>query len=596
MGEYINDDNHPIYVAGYLALYDMGDTGELTLTRAAVQAALPPASILPINIDHKSKCIIGAVLSIVDDPKGPFFLGMINCPQLGNVLSSSVNADFFGPKKNKLSKVEQLLYLVSNYLPSASLSSRKLFPGEDPDDTLFAHVALCVIGKRVGTIVTYDITPEAAIAPFKHLSSNSSTSLLTQASETELKLSSTQWNLNEKLLTQALLSTAVNNMLLKDRWELVSNRRKEAGITGHVYLQASAQFGLVDGNDVLTGAEFGETTDSGAIEKGNTDSVVCHSNSNSARLISDFCVAQQLKETIAMASQNTPISSKTSANSDYILVPSAQYNQLIVSQHAQQVPIPHMPYTQPASMVAPHMLAPYSSPVPSHISAYNYPTHHSNLEAQISALVGALTAERKSFKPGDFSETFQRSPQYSHDRRFSRKRKYDWEVNNQRDDFDHIYYPGEHPPKFSSRISDPLTDLIGAVSSLQQEITQLRSLQRGSIKPDSGNQHMFVHPQQQIQYQIPPQIITAPVPQQSTSCNPPIAHPVLPPQPVPVDAQTKPSLSTTYVESGQVDITAQQKPKTSNYTATIDASSIASLNTCVRDDADIFVSQMMNSR
>ncbi|QBN85145.1 capsid maturation protease-like protein [Phocid alphaherpesvirus 1] len=592
MGDYIDDgDNPPIYVAGYLALYDMGDTGELTLTRTAVQAALPPASILPINIDHKSKCIIGAVLAIVDDPKGPFFLGMINCPQLVRVLSSSVNADFFGVRKNQLSKEERLLYLVSNYLPSASLSSRKLFPGEDPDDTLFAHVALCVIGKRVGTIVTYDITPELAIAPFKHLSSNSSVGLLTQAAETKLKLTTTKWDLNEKLLTQALLSTAVNNMLLRDRWELVSNRRREAGITGHVYLQASAQFGLLHKNDVLSGAEFGETADSRDVEKGDAAPVVSHSNINSTRSTCDSSVVQQVIKTIDMASPGAPITSKNPTNGDYILVPSAQYNQLIVSQHAQQIPMPHIPYTQTASMVAPHTPVPYSFTVPQHYPAYSYPPHHSNLEAQISALVGALTAERKSFKPGgDFSETAQRSPPYSYDRRFSRKRKHDWEFNNQREDFDHIYYPGEHPPKIS-RNSDSITNLIGAVSSLQQEITQLRSLQRSSIKPDS-NQHVFVHPQQPTPYQIQPQIITAPVPQ--SSCNPPVTSQVLPPQPVIIDTQVKPGISsTTYTESGQTEITTQQKP--SNYT-TIDASASSSINPCVRDDADIFVSQMMNSR
>ncbi|AQX83346.1 capsid maturation protease [Canid alphaherpesvirus 1] len=570
-------DESLIYVAGYLALYDKGDKGELLFTRETVKAALPPASILPINIDHKSKCIIGAVLAIVDDFNGPFFLGIINCPQLVNVLSSSANVNFFGSKKDKLTKVEQLLYLISNYLPSASLSSRKLLHGEDPDDTLFAHVALCVIGKRVGTIVTYDITPEAAISPFKYLSKDSSNNLLSQANETKLKLESTKWNLNEELLTQALLSTAVNNMLLKDRWRLVSTRRKEAGISGHIYLQASSQFGL-DKNNVLNGVEFDET-DPKNIEKEDAPLVISHFNSNPDKTVLDFCTVQT-KDTITMASPNT-IPSKPPTNGDYILVPSAQYNQLIVSQHAQQVPISHMPYTQTSIVPPPHMIAPYTSQVlPSQFSTYNYPSHHSNLEAQISALVGALAAERKNSRVEFSPENFQRSPPYSYDRKLSRKRKYDWDLN-QRDEFDHIYYPGEHPPKIAPKQSDSLSELIGAVSSLQQEITQLRSMQKGCIKPDYANQNMFAYPTMQCQI---PQVIA-----QSNSSNQPISH-VLP-QSISVDTQTKPNVP--LVDSGQGD--GIKKTKTSNYT-TIDASAISSINTCDRDDADIFVSQIMNSR
>ncbi|RXF26813.1 hypothetical protein EG874_16910, partial [Enterococcus faecalis] len=118
---------------------------------------------------------------MVDDDRGPFFLGVVNCPQLGAVLARAVGPDFFGDMR--LSDEERLLYLLSNYLPSASLSSRRLAPGEAPDETLFAHVALCVIGRRVGTIVVYDASPEAAVAPFRQLSARARSELLARAAE-----------------------------------------------------------------------------------------------------------------------------------------------------------------------------------------------------------------------------------------------------------------------------------------------------------------------------------------------------------------------------------------------------------------------------
>lgn len=160
----------PVYVGGYLALYGMGDEGELVLTREQVARALPPAAPLPINIDHASACEVGAVLALADDDAGLFFVGVINCPQLADTLAGVAHPAFFGADAPSLTPRERFLYLVSNYLPSVSLSSRRLAPDEEADGTLFAHVALCVLGRRVGTIVTYDATPDACVAPFRRLS------------------------------------------------------------------------------------------------------------------------------------------------------------------------------------------------------------------------------------------------------------------------------------------------------------------------------------------------------------------------------------------------------------------------------------------
>lgn len=86
----------PVYVGGYLALYGMGDEGELVLTREQVARALPPAAPLPINIDHASACEVGAVLALADDDAGLFFVGVINCPQLADTLAGVAHPAFFG--------------------------------------------------------------------------------------------------------------------------------------------------------------------------------------------------------------------------------------------------------------------------------------------------------------------------------------------------------------------------------------------------------------------------------------------------------------------------------------------------------------------
>nr|pir viral proteinase - rabies virus [Lyssavirus rabies] len=324
----------PVYVSGYLALYDR-DGGELALTREIVAAALPPAGPLPINIDHRARCDIGAVLAVVDDDRGPFFLGVVNCPQLGAVLARAVAPDFFGDMRP--SDEERLLYLLSNYLPSASLSSRRL-PGDAPDETLFAHVALCVIGRRVGTIVVYDASPERAVGPFRELSAGRS-ELLARAAESPD--AERVWHMSEDALTRALLSTAVNNMLLRDRWELVAERRREAGVRAHTYLQATMWAGLLPKSGASPGAR-----------------AQCGHGSPAER---------------------TP--------GDYIFVPAAQYNQLVVNQR----------------------------PAPS-------------LESQLGAIVSAAMDRRHRRSP---------SPE---PRPPARKRRYDDYAQ------DNAYYPGEAPP------------------------------------------------------------------------------------------------------------------------------------------------------
>ena len=528
----------PVYVSGYLALYDR-DGGELALTREVVAAALPPAGPLPINIDHRPRCDIGAVLAVVDDDRGPFFLGVVNCPQLGAVLARAVGPDFFGDMR--LSDEERLLYLLSNYLPSASLSSRRLAPGEAPDETLFAHVALCVIGRRVGTIVVYDASPEAAVAPFRQLSARARSELLARAAESPDR--ERVWHMSEEALTRALLSTAVNNMLLRDRWELVAARRREAGVRGHTYLQATMWAGLLP--------KSGASPAPGP--------------------------------SAAMAAP------PSAAPGDYIFVPAAQYNQLVVNQR----------------------------PAPS-------------LESQLGAIVSAAMDRRHRRSP---------SPE---PRPPARKRRYDDYAQ------DNAYYPGEAPPP-ASDLAAVVSSLQREISHLRAQ--QLRyptpyyapatppQLLPPGLPPGAVVGHAHQHPHHAAGALYPPMYahqpgLHAPPPSPVAHAVPalpglpglqglaaPVAHvpaQVVPQQPVVVQAQPvavpaaaaaapAPAPAAAAAAAAPVQAaapaapaSAPQPPVQASVSAqadvsagTIDASSAAVA--CQRG-ADIFVSQMMSHR
>ncbi|AII80970.1 capsid protein [Equid alphaherpesvirus 1] len=633
----------PIYVAGYIALYDMGDGGELTLTRETVAAALPPASRLPINIDHRNGCVVGEVLSIVDDARGPFFLGIINCPQLGAVLATAAGPNFFGELSEGLSEQERLLYLVSNYLPSASLSSRRLGPDEEPDETLFAHVSLCVIGRRVGTIVTYDATPENAVAPFKRLSPSSREELLITAREAQSRLGdAATWHLSEDTLTRVLLSTAVNNMLLRNRWNLVARRRREAGIEGHTYLQASASFGITNGCNKadFCGAELvdtcgyksGEKVHGAPYSRVTLGAKAFTSSSPNALPSSDNDkggIGERTQKHIsAMASSNPQTLSAAGAplvSGDYILVPAAQYNQLVVGQHTSHPPINAGP--APVTHAVPSQYIPpaYNSLMPP--SMYQAPPywsvpHSANLEAQITALVGALAADRKATKGSDphVIQGSQCSPPLSpqQERRYARKRRHDWDATT-RDDLEGIYYPGERSPRpgerRAGRPSTTIADLMGAVSSLQQEVSQLRAIQTVTAQPQAApaglykpipavppqySQYQYIQPQHAVSAIVAPQLPG--IPSQPTQA---VLAPQVPAGEAPGSAKVV-AASTAPQQAEQARAAPQQfeavtsaavlpvtQPQASSQT--VDASASTGLE-FGRDDADIFVSQMMSAR
>ncbi|APO15890.1 capsid maturation protease [Bubaline alphaherpesvirus 1] len=593
----------PVYVGGYLALYGMGDEGELVLTRERVARALPPAAPLPINIDHASACEVGAVLALADDDAGLFFVGVVNCPQLADVLADVAHPAFFGADAPALAPRERFLYLVSNYLPSVSLSSRRLAPGEEADGTLFAHVALCVLGRRVGTIVTYDATPEACVAPFRRLSPRARAALLADAEAARAALGDRAWPVPREALARTLLSTAVNNMLVRDKWDTVSRRRREAGIAGHTYLQASAVFPLAGG----------EEPERGRAQKGALAGGVCIALPVASGRARQPELPPAPPPAMSAAHQAGASPAHPLPAGDYVYVPTAQYNQLVVSQArgaAAAAPLPAPYFLPPAVAAAPPPPMPgwYGAAAGGAAAApwhpgYGFPPP--GLESQIMALAGAIADGRRlqaqgADGPGYDGPLDRRPP--------AKRRRYNWEPPRGRGggDDDEAYYPGEGapaelPPQHHRPPSPPqpaphaLSRLASAVSSLQQEVSQLRAGYPYGPAFAAAQHHLppapvLCLPQQQPQQYAaaPPQpVVAGPAPAPAQVLAPaPAQAPALVPAPAPPAAPAP-------AGSGG-------PPEEPGAAATVDASAVAGLPLAQQpqacDPADIFVAQMMRHR
>ncbi|ACT83547.1 UL26 [anatid alphaherpesvirus 1] len=477
------DSYPPLYVAGYLALYGRDGTGELTMDRSVATAAIPIPAPLPINIDHRQDCVIGAVLTIVDDPdKGLFFLGKINCPILATILLSAASGEIFGNKELSLTPEERLLYIVTNYLPSASLSSRRLKAGEEPDTSLFSHVALCLLGRRVGTIVTYDISPENALLPFRDLSDAARRAVLSESAEAETTLFPSLWSPSDRAISRALLGTAVNTMLLRDRWRVVTERRKQAGIRGHTYLQASACCGF--GGQTSKEEEYNGVCERRHIIK----KVEAQLPGSIRQSVQEDGQETLLPENLALSSSPSIVRRQQSTmttdsniirhppqisrgqNDDYIWVPVSQYNNLVSNQRgsntginnqvlqqtsqspwqaqmndqqhhrfmtAGSMPYPGPIYGQPVYFQQAPFVQGGQLPIPYQT------TQPSSLETQIAALIGAIAADRRgqAVESGDphHAGGVDQSQVFMNQRR-GRKRPY---ANDDQLDGDNIYYPGE---------------------------------------------------------------------------------------------------------------------------------------------------------
>nr|QCY53643.1 capsid maturation protease [Human alphaherpesvirus 3]QCY53697.1 capsid maturation protease [Human alphaherpesvirus 3] len=513
-----------LYVAGYLALYSK-DEGELNITPEIVRSALPPTSKIPINIDHRKDCVVGEVIAIIEDIRGPFFLGIVRCPQLHAVLFEAAHSNFFGNRDSVLSPLERALYLVTNYLPSVSLSSKRLSPNEIPDGNFFTHVALCVVGRRVGTVVNYDCTPESSIEPFRVLSMESKARLLSLVKD--YAGLNKVWKVSEDKLAKVLLSTAVNNMLLRDRWDVVAKRRREAGIMGHVYLQASTGYGLARITNV-NGVES-KLPNAGVINATfhpggpiyDLALGVGESNEDCEKTVPHLKVTQLCRNDSDMASVAGNASgispqppSGVPTGGEFVLIPTAYYSQLLTGQTKNpQVSIgaPNNgqyivgPYGSPHPPAFPPNTGGYGCP-PGHFGGpYGFPGYPppNRLEMQMSAFMNALAAERGidlqtpcvNFpdktdvrRPG--KRDFKSMDQRELDSFSSGESQMDGEFPS------NIYFPGEptyitHRRRRVSpsywqrrhRVSNGQhEELAGVVAKLQQEVTELKS-QNGTQMP-----------------------------------------------------------------------------------------------------------------
>ncbi|AVT50619.1 capsid maturation protease [Cervid alphaherpesvirus 3] len=288
---------------------------------------------------------------------------------------------------------------------------------------------------------------------------------------------------------------------------------------------------------------------------------------------------------------------------DYVYVPTAQYNQLIVSQArgaAAAAPPPPLPAPPPYFLQA-APAAPPPAPagwygaggaVPWH-PGYGFPP--AGLESQIMALAGAIADGRRLQAQGADGPCYD-GP--SERRLPAKRRRYNWDLPRGRSgggDDEEAYYPGEgalaepphpHPPP-QQHLPPPhaLSKLASAVSSLQQEVSQLRAgCPHGP--PLAAVQYLPAAPLPcpPQQYAALPQAAPAPAPHPGPA---PAPHPgpAPAPHPGPAPAPAAPA-------------GPAEEPRAA---ATVDASAVAGLpppqppsQAC--DPAEIFVAQMMRHR
>nr|WRQ97487.1 capsid maturation protease [Gallid alphaherpesvirus 1] len=237
-----NVDIKYIFVAGYLVVYDHQESAgrEYELTREQSKSALPvlPGTI-PINIDHESSCVVGTVLTILDLPRGLFCLGVVSTA-LAPIFLSYVQDDALFANAEEgmvLTETEKFLYLLSNILPSLSLSSRRLEKNEVPGKDFFAHVALCELGRREGTVAIYGATASEAIGAFDDLSAPIKEQLYEIA--TREKCAEVPRELSRPEITRVLMKKFMHGAFLMDRGTCLKTRREMAAVYNPKYLQAN---------------------------------------------------------------------------------------------------------------------------------------------------------------------------------------------------------------------------------------------------------------------------------------------------------------------------------------------------------------------
>ncbi|AIU39379.1 capsid maturation protease [Testudinid alphaherpesvirus 3] len=238
-----------VYVGGFLAVYTADSSDLYAVDREIMGRALPPDNIIPLNIDHRSKCVVGRVLTIHDCQYGPFCLCKITSKNLFEIMMNTADPSLFDNLQDR-SEVEKLLYLISNYIASFSMSSKRINSLDEVDKNYIAHVSLCILGKRLGTVVVYHQELSSVVLPFDALSGTERDAIVAEAKAAEVNQSS--WD-NEfiepvpEILYTSLFSQALNTNFIPNRWAELKKQKAVATMIGETYLQASSKASIPAG-------------------------------------------------------------------------------------------------------------------------------------------------------------------------------------------------------------------------------------------------------------------------------------------------------------------------------------------------------------
>nr|WKR18015.1 capsid scaffold protein [Human alphaherpesvirus 1]WKR18859.1 capsid scaffold protein [Human alphaherpesvirus 1]WPC89300.1 capsid scaffold protein [Human alphaherpesvirus 1] len=310
----------------------------------------------------------------------------------------------------------------------------------------------------------------------------------------------------------------------------------------------------------------------------------------------------------------------------YLWIPASHYNQLVAG-HAAPQPQPHSAFGFPAAAGAvaygPHG-AGLSQHYPPHV-AHQYPgvlfSGPSPLEAQIAALVGAIAADRQA---GGQPAAGDPGVRGSGKRRRYEAGPSESYCDQDEPDADYPYYPGEarggqrgvdsrRAARQSPGTNETITALMGAVTSLQQELAHMRARTSAPYgmytpvahyrpqvgEPEPTTTHPALCPPEAV-YRPPPHSAPYGPPQGPASHAPtppyaPAACPPGPPPPPCPSTQTRAPLPT---EPAFPPAATGSQPEASNAEAgaLVNASSAAHVDVDTARAADLFVSQMMGAR
>lgn len=233
-----------IYVAGFLDVYGFPKTEKgLILDRERLRRCLPLKSVLPLNLEHSDRLVVGCVPGIYDLPSGLFCLGRIHSEPflslLDSIYTSSAAARITpsGGLQGELPRSPRLETLHA-WLPGLSLSSLQPDVSEDQNpESFLQHVALCALGRRRGTIALYGENIDWLLEKFP---------ALTETEKRDILQSATSWpspgptSGSLSAVVDLLVAKAIDASFIKNRMEKLAVDRETVGVDRRsTYLKAS---------------------------------------------------------------------------------------------------------------------------------------------------------------------------------------------------------------------------------------------------------------------------------------------------------------------------------------------------------------------